>query len=294
MGLEVVSRIVVVGLGIGSIYALIAIGLNLLWGTMRILNIAHGSLLMLGAYTAYWLFTLYRLSPFHSALIAAFGCAVLGLVVYRVLFAKSLRTAASLESLEANSLLIFFGVVMIIDNATSLIWGADVRTYSYLTTRITLLGTPIGLNRLITALISIGGCLGLFFYLQKTLFGKAVRAVIQDKDAAQLVGVDTRRVYVFCFTVAFAMAGLSGTLLSMLYAFTPFTGMSYTIYAFIVIILGGLGNILGTLIGGLVLGLVVTLGIYLTTPGYGFIIMYLLFILVILFMPSGILGKAIR
>jgi branched-chain amino acid transport system permease protein len=261
---------------------------------MRLLNVAHGDFIMLGAYVAYWLFTLYGISPLHSAFLAALACGVLGLIVYKTLFARSLQKAVSLESLEASSLLIFFGVMMILQGAASLLWGADVRAYSHLTQRVAFLGVSIGFNRLLTALIAIAACLVLYLFLQVTLFGKAVRAVIQDQQAAQLLGVDTRKIYIFCFVIAFGLAGFTGTLLSMLYAFTPFSGMSYTIYAFIVVILGGLGNLLGTLVGALILGLVVTFGVSLTTPGYGFIIMYLFFIFVILFMPAGIFGKARR
>lgn len=294
MPIDVIGRTFIIGLGIGCIFALIAMGLNLLWGTMRLLNVAHGDLIMLGAYTGYWLFILYEISPFRSAFIAALVCAGIGLIVYKILFAKSLRKVASLETLEANSLLIFFGFGMIIESVVSLLWGANVRAYSYLTNNVRLISISIGLNRLLSALIAIVGCLLLYTYLQKSFFGKAVRAVIQDKDAAELMGIDTRKIYIFCFMTAFGLAGFTGGLLSMLYAFTPFSGFSYTIYAFIVIILGGLGNLLGTLIGGLILGLIITFGVSLTTPGYGFIIMYLMFILVILLMPAGILGKAIR
>jgi len=294
MELTDIFRILIVGLAIGCIYALIGIGLNLLWGTMRILNVAHGQIIMLGAYTAFWLFTLYGVSPLVSSLVAAFGCTALGLLVYKVIFARSLKAAKTLVSLEANSLLIFFGLIMIVENVAVLLWSPQIRALSYLTTRVTLLGIPLGLNRLVPALIAIAVCLALFYFLQRTLFGKAIRALIQDKEGTQLMGVDTSKIYLFCFAVSFAIAGLTGSLLIMLYSFTPFTGMSYTIYAFIVIILGGLGELLGTLVGGLLLGLIVTLGISITTPGYGFIIMYLLFILVIVFMPKGIFGKARR
>jgi len=294
MGLEAVFRIVILGLAIGCVYALIAIGLNLLWGTMRLLNVAHGDLIMLGAYTAYWLFTLYGVSPLQSAIVAAIGCGALGLLVYKVIFARSLKTVKELQRLEAKSLLIFFGLSMLIQNIASLLWGADVRKYTYLVNNVTLLSTPVPLNKLLAALISIVVCAGFYIFLRRTLFGKAVRAVIQDKRATQLAGIDTNKVYIFCFGIAFALAGLAGALLSMLYVFTPAAGMTYTIFAFIVIILGGLGNLLGTLIGGLLLGLIVTLGVSLATPGYAFIIMYLLFIFVILFMPAGILGRTLR
>ena len=294
MELGNISTILVMGLTIGCIYAAIAVGLNLLYGTMRMLNIAHGTLIMLGAYTAYWLFTIYKISPLLSTIFAALGGAVIGLIVYRVLFRSSIRTAKSLESLEGTSLLIFFGFLILMENVALLSWGADFRGYSYLSAAVQILGTPVALNRLSAALIAVAVCLAFYIFLQRTLFGKAVRAVIQDKDATQLAGIDTGKIYLFCFGVAFAMAGLAGALISMFYSITPFIGLPYTMMAFVVIILGGLGNILGSLVGGLILGLVITAVVAYTTPGFAFITQYLIFILVILFMPQGLFGRRAR
>jgi branched-chain amino acid transport system permease protein len=258
------------------------------------LNVAHGTLIMLGAYLAYWLFTIYKISPLISALIAAVGGTILGLIVYKLLFSSSIRKAKSLENLEGNSLLIFFGLLILFENIALLLWGADFRGYSYLKRPVEILGTTLALNRLSAALIAIVVCLGFYIFLQRTLFGKAVRAVIQDKDATQLVGIDTGKVYMFCFGVAFGMAALAGALVSMFYAITPFIGLPYTLMAFVVIILGGLGNILGSLVGGLILGLVITAVVSFTSPGFGPIIQYLILILVIYFMPQGIFGRRIR
>ena len=286
-----IPSILVMGLTIGCIYAVIAVGLNLLYGAMRMLNIAHGSLIMLGAYTAYWLFTIHNISPLFSAILAALGGGIMGLVVYKLIFASSIRTAKSLESLEGASLLIFFGLLILIENVASLSWGTDFRGYTYLAKALTIWGTPVALNRVSAALIAIVVCLAIFIFLQRTLFGKAVRAVIQDKDATQLAGVNTGKIYIFCFVVGFAMAGLAGALISMFYSINPFMGLPYTMMAFVVIILGGLGNILGSLVGGLILGLVITAVVSYTTPGFAFIVQYLILILVILIMPQGIFGR---
>ncbi len=294
MELAHISTILIMGLTIGCIYAVIAVGLNLLYGTMRMLNVAHGTLIMLGAYLAYWLFTKYNISPLISAIIAAVGGTIIGLIVYKLLFSSTIRKAKSLESLEGTSLLIFFGLLILFENIALLSWGSDFRGYSYLKRPVEILGTPLALNRLSAALIAIVVCLAFYIFLQRTLFGKAVRAVIQDKDATQLVGIDTGKVYMFCFGVAFGMAALAGALISMFYAITPFIGLPYTLMAFVVIILGGLGNILGSLVGGLILGLIITTVVALTSPGFGPIVQYLILILVIYFMPQGIFGRRIR
>jgi len=294
MDLAYIFTILLMGLTLGCIYAVIAVGLNLLYGTMRMLNVAHGALIMLGAYLAYWLFTIYKISPLISAIIAAVGGTILGLIVYKLLFSSSIRKAKSLENLEGTSLLIFFGLLILFENIALLSWGADFRGYSYLKRPVEILGITLALNRLSAALIAIVVCLGFYIFLQKTLFGKAVRAVIQDKDATQLVGIDTGKVYMFCFGVAFGMAALAGALVSMFYSITPFIGLPYTLMAFVVIILGGLGNILGSLVGGLILGLIITAVVSFTTPGFGPITQYLILILVIYFMPQGIFGRRIR
>ena len=294
MELETLNRICVMGLTIGCIYALTAVGLNLLWGTMRMLNVSHGSLIMLGAYTSYWFYTLFHIGTFISAIIAMAGGAILGLILYKLFFSSELRKAKSLESLEVYSYLIFFGVLIALDNIAALLWTGDLRGYSYLSDSVMILGVPLPLNRLAASLAAIIVCLGFYLFLQKSLLGKTIRAVIQDKDATQLVGVNLDNIYMICFSAAFAMAGLAGALISMFYSISPYMGLPYCLTAFVVVILGGLGNILGSLVGGLLLGLVITGGVAILSPGYGFLIQYLIFILVIIFMPSGIFGRRIR
>ena len=291
---ETALRILVLGITIGCIYTLIGIGLNLLWGTMRILNVAHGSLIMLGAYVAYWLFTFYSISPFIGAIIAIGGGAALGLLIYKALFSTIIRKEKSVESLEIQSYLIFFGFLIILDNAASLAWSANYRSYTYLVGSVNILGMSLPLNRLIASLVAIGVSLGFHVFLQRTLFGKAVRALIQDRYATEVVGVRIDRVYIFCFCSGFAMAGLSGTLLSLFYAISPYMGLPYALMAFVIVIIGGSGNMLGSLIGGILLGVIMTAGVHFTAPTFSPVILYLVFVLVILFKPAGILGRRLR
>ena len=294
MDLGVAWRVLIFGLTLGALYAVIAIGLNLLWGTMRLLNICHGDIIMLGAYVTYWLLTLLGISPLISAIIAAVACAGLGLLTYKLLFSSILKKTKSLQTLEGYSLLVFFGVLIIIENSAVLLFGADLRGYSYLTDSVSILNLPLAMNRLIASVIAILVCLALYFFLNLTLFGKAVQALIQDKEATEIIGVNTKRIYLFCFCAAFGMAGIAGTLISMFYTITPFIGLSYSMMAFMVVILGGLGNFLGSLVGGLIIGIATTAGVALTSPGYMFIIQYVLFITIILFLPQGIFGKKVR
>ena len=291
MDLARLLQILSTGLIIGGIYALIAVGLNLIYGTMRLLNIAHGELIMLGAYITFWLYTLYGVSPLVSMFIVLAISAVIGLIVCRVIFLPIIKTSKSVVVLESNSLLIFFGLSIIFSNLASLMWTADIRGYSYLTKVIHIAGVPLMSNRLLALGVSLVVCLACYFLLQKTMLGKAVRALIQDREASHIVGINVNLIYTFSFCLAFAMAGLAGCLMSMFYEITPFMGLPYTIVAFIVIVLGGLGNIFGSLLGGFFLGILETVGVSITSPGLRPILSYALFILIILIRPQGIFTR---
>ncbi len=272
---------------------MIAVGLNMIYGTMRLLNIAHGEVIMLGAYGTFWLYTLYGVSPLLSVFIVMGGAALIGAFICRGIFFPIITSSKSVTILESNSLLIFYGLSIIFTNMASLLWTTDARGYSYMTNVVHILGVPLMANRLWALGISLCVCVFFYVLLQKTMLGKAIRALIQERDASLLVGVNPDLIYYFSFTVSFALAGLAGCLLSMFYEITPFMGLPYTITAFIVIVLGGLGNVMGSLVGGIMLGLVETVGVSLTSPGWRPILTYSLFILIIVLRPRGIFGKGV-
>ncbi len=277
----------------GGIYALIAVGLNLIYGTMRLLNIAHGEVIMIGAYIAYWLFTLYGVSPFFSLIFSALVAMVLGIVICKIIFLPMIRTVKSEETIQSTSLLLFFAISIVFTNVVSLLWTPDIRGYSYMTRVITVFGVPLMLNRLTAFLVALVISISTYLIIQKTMIGTAIRALIQDRVAAKLVGINSNKIYHLSFVLAFGIAGLTGALLSMIYEISPFMGFSYTTTAFVIIVLGGLGNILGSLIGGFIIGLVETVGISITSPGFQSIISYGIFIAVILIRPKGIFGKGL-
>ncbi len=279
------------GMIIGSIYALIAVGLNLIYGTMRLLNIAHGELIMIGAYTTYWMFVLFGISPLYSMIIVLFFNSLIGIITCKLFFVSLIKDTKSASDLESNSLLIFFGLSIIFSNTASLLWTADIRGYTYMSKVITIAGVPLMHNRLLAFGVSLLVCGVCIFMIRKTMLGKAIRALIQEREAAQLVGIPSGKIYYLSFAIAFALAGLAGSLLSMFYEMTPFMGMPYTITAFIVIVLGGLGNITGSLLGGFLLGLFETIGVGLTSPGLRPILSYSIFIIIILLRPQGLFMK---
>lgn len=294
MDLTVILQILTIGLTVGALYALIAVGLNLIYGTMRLLNIAHGELIMIGAYLTYTLFTRLGVSPLISMFLVMAVAIAFGVFVCAAIFLPIIKKSTSAGSLEASSLLVFFGISIILTNVACLVWSADIRGYSYLTNMVTIAGVSIMYNKVVAFGMALLVCFGCYFLLQKTLLGTAVRALIQDREAARLVGINTSFIYYFSFGTGFAMAGLAGCLLSMFYEITPFIGMPYTIVAFIVIVLGGLGNLLGSLVGGFLLGLLEAIGVSVTSPGYRPILSYAIFVLVILLRPEGIFTRKKR
>ncbi len=294
MDLTSILQVLSVGLTVGALYALIALGLNLIYGTMRLLNIAHGELIMIGAYITYSLFTRLGLSPLISIFLVMAVSLVMGLLICAGIFMPIIKKSKSVHVVEANSLLIFYGLSIILTNVACLIWKTDIRGYSYMTKMVSIGGVSLMYNKVVVLVVALIVCIGCYLVLQKTLLGKAVRALIQDREAARLVGINTSSIYFFSFGMAFAMAGLAGALLSMFYEITPFMGMSYTIVAFIVVVLGGLGNLFGSLIGGFLLGILEAIGVSITSPGYRPLLSYAVFVLVILLRPEGIFTKRKR
>ena len=281
----------IAGLITGGMYALVAIGLNLQYGLMRVMNIAHGEFLMLGAYLAYWAYVLARLSPL-VALPAIFVILFLvGLLVHWLCFRRIARAAPSVEVLEARSLLVGFGLMFLLQNAAFLAWGADLRGYEYLATPVEIAGTRLGANRLVVFLFAVGVSLLLIAILRFTLLGKAVRAMMQSPTGAQLVGIDTAVLHPVVFGAGLALAGVAGALLSMIYEISPAMGEPYTVTALIVITLGGLGSAPGSLIGGLLLGLVETIGTHLSNPSLKMLLSYGVFVAVLVLRPRGLFAR---
>ena len=282
--------VVVGGLTTGGIYALVALGLNLQYGLMRVLNVAHGEFLMLGAYLTYALHTGWGVNPLLTLLITGPTAFAVGLALHRLLYARLLEGDAP-EALESRSLLLSFGLMFALQNAALLVWSADLRGYSYLALPLHWLGTVFPANRVLAAGVALGLGTAFYVYLRLSLTGKAVRALMQEPEGARLVGVDTARVHALCFGAGIAMSAVTGSLVSMLFELTPFMGLPYTVTALVVVILGGLGNMLGCLAAGLLLGLVETAGVYLASSDIRVISSYAVLSLILILRPSGLFGR---
>ena len=290
MSPTLVVDIVVGGLITGGIYALVALGLNLQYGLMRVLNVAHGEFLMMGAYLTYSLHTAWGVNPLLTLLItgpASFGA---GLVLHRLLYARVLAGEAA-EALESRSLLLSFGLLFVLQNAALLLWSADLKGYSYLAVPLHFLGSVFPANRLVAAAVALAVSLAFYVFLQQSFLGKAIRALMQDPEGAQLAGINLSRVHGLCFGIGIAMSAVTGSLISMLFELTPFIGLPYTVTALVVVILGGLGNVVGSLLGGLILGLVETASVYLAASDIRLIASYAVLSLILILKPSGLFGR---
>jgi branched-chain amino acid transport system permease protein len=272
----------------GGLYALIALGLNLQYGLMRVLNVAHGEFLMLGGYLTYLLHVHLGVDPLATILVSgpvAFGG---GVLVHGLLFRRLLRQEKTREELEANSLLLSFGLLFILQNGALLLWSADLRGYQYLDRPLRLLGAVYPANRVVAFAAAAALTAALLLFLRGTLAGTAVRALMQDPTGARLVGVRVGRAHALSFGLGVALAAVTGSLLSTLFELTPFIGLPYTITALVVIILGGLGSVTGSLLGGLILGVVESLGVHFTSPDLRMAITYGVLALVLALRPYGL------
>lgn len=284
-------ELVFAGLVVGGVYALVAVGLNLQYGLMRILNVAHGEFLMLGAYLAYWAHLLSGWSPLLFLPAVFMVLMVLGMAIHRLCFRRLVATTPDVEAFEARSLLVTFGLMFIAQNAALLAWGGDLRGYDYLAEPVRVLGVLIAANRLVAFACALLIGVALILVLRGTLLGKAVRAMMQAPIGAALVGIDTRLLHPVMFGVGLGLAGVAGALLSMTYEVSPAMGEAYTVTALIVITLGGLGSVGGSLAGGLLLGVVETIGTHLTNPSLRMLLSYGVFIAVLIARPRGLFAR---
>lgn len=279
------------GLITGGIYALVALGLNLQYGLMRILNIAHGEFLMLGAYLTWMAHTTLGLSPLAMIPVSFLVLMALGIVIHRLCFRRLAATSPNLDVFEARGLMVAFGLMFVVQNFASWVWGGDLRGYDYLASPVAIGQAQFAGNKLLVFGLALLFSGALIVLLRTTLLGKGVRALMQSPVGAQLVGIDTARLHPLMFGVGLGLSGMAGALLSMAYTISPSMGEPYTVTALIVITLGGFGSMSGALLGGLLLGVIEALGMHFTNPSLKALLSYAVFIAVLLLRPRGLFAK---
>ena len=349
MNLVTVLDILIGGLLIGGIYALIAMGLSLQYGVSRVLNVAHGEFIMLGAFITWGLYTTVHINPLISLAIVGPIIFIIGFLLHRTFFRHLLTSSPVLGEIiilgaliswaiyellkatntgnpliaiiigipvavvldfilhktlfkgmgasppsqaafEGSSLLATFGILYIIQNIAIIVWTSSSKGYTFLASPVNLAGAVFGANRLVTLGFAVAIGLAFYLFLVRTRLGKAIRAAAQDPTTAGLMGVNINQVLALCFGFGAALAGVAGVLYSMCFSISATMGLERTIIAIIVVVLGGLGSIPGSFIGGLLLGIIGEIVKHFE-PSLALAAYYVIFILLLMIRPKGIMGK---
>lgn len=275
------------GLMMGFVYALVAVGLSLTWGVLDVINFAHGEFLMLSMYSAFWLYTFFRLDPliswpFETALIFGVGVATYKLIIRRVIDGPGL-----------SALLATFGLSLVLRNLAQFLWTPNYRflNQTLVTDKKLVLGPVVlGMPQVVAAAGSVAMTFALFYFIRNTRMGRAIQATALDKDAAKLMGINTEQVYAITFGIGGACVGVAGALLSTFFPVHPESGALYSLLAFVIVALGGFGNMKGALQAGLIIGVAEALGGFLLGTQFKYAIVFLIYLLVMQFKPKGLFG----
>jgi len=283
---ETILQLTINGLLLGGIYALIAIGLTLIFGVVRIINFAQGEFLMIGMFATFWIFSLLKIDPYIAIFIFTPLLFLLGMGTERVII-KPIQNAPALAQIFST-----FGLSIVLQNGALMFWKSDYRSIetAYSNAMVSWAGLMINVPRLIAFLVAVGIVIFLYLFLQRTYLGKAMSAVAQDRDAAQLMGVDINKIYMLAFGLGIGLEGLAGALIMPIYATYPTVGFTFGLIAFVVVVLGGLGNMIGAFLGGLVIGLVESFSGFYISPELNTAIYFLIFVLVLIIRPQGLMG----
>ena len=279
-------QVVVNSLLLGGVYALIAAGFNLIYGVMDVINCAQADLMMIAMYTSYWIYTLYGLHPLTALIIAPPLLFIFGVLIQRLIIDRLLGAPLFTQAIATISL------GYILQNLALIFWKEDYRMiWTDYTTAIIRVGIPLSLPRLVSLLSSIAIIAILYITLTKTDFGRQIRAVSQNRDAAALVGINVRKTYALVFGIGAACAGIAGVFTSTFYYAYPTVGSIFLLRMFVVVVLGGCGNLLASIAGGLIVGLAEGIGAFIIGPSWKEAIYMIAFLITLAVKPTGIFGE---
>ena len=292
--IEAVAQNLVFGILLGALYGLAAVGIAMVFGVTKFLNVAHGELLMFGGYATFWLFNLFGLDPFLSLPLTIIFLLLIGVVLYQLLFVRMVKLSE--EEKIKNTMLIGFGLTLILQNIALTLWTANDRgvTTSYASEAFTWLGVRFPYVRVAGLAISLVCLFALQLFLRRTYTGKAIRATVEDWEAASLVGIDVQKVYLLSFLLGTALAGVAGALVLVSYSVSPSIGLHWTLKSLIVMVLGGVGNFMGTFVGGILLGATESATAFFISGNYREVVGLILFLLILIFRPQGLFGAKER
>jgi branched-chain amino acid transport system permease protein len=290
--MEVVLQTIANGITVGALYGLVALGLGLLMGVMKFLNIAHGTFIILGGYLSFWLFTLWGIDPFLSIPLVIIAMFLIGLALYMVALSPLLKLPTIGMRID-TSMLVTFGLIWVLDNVMTILWTPDTRTIMtpYTGETIKIFGARFSITGLGGLGVAVLVALALYFILSRTYFGKHIRAATQDAEAASLCGINVHRIYLFSSGIAIALAGVAGVIIVLTYSVSSSGGISWLLIAFVVMILAGEGNINAIIPAGVVFGLLEAGSVLIVGVPYRQAIALLVFIVVLMFKPQGLFAK---
>ncbi|WP_315772819.1 MULTISPECIES: branched-chain amino acid ABC transporter permease [unclassified Bradyrhizobium] len=280
------------GLVLGGMYALIALGLTLQYGVARIMNLSYGESLVAAAFGTLSLYSGLQLSPLLALLLAMPVAGLLNWLLYRLLLQRLIRRSKDAGAQEVDSILVTFGVLFVIQGVMLVAFGGQYYSYSYLSIPVTVLGSTLAVNRLVALGFAALIGTGVYLALTRTRIGTAVRAVAVDANAARLVGIDVAWLAGLAFAFGGGLVAAGGVLVSMFLTFNASMGVVFTMKALVVVIMGGVGNVMGALAAGLLLGVVETAVARLVDPGLTLAATFAMFLAVLLIRPTGLFGKA--
>jgi len=285
--IDAVAQLGVSTVLLGGIYALIAVGLTLIFGIMRVVNFAHGEFLMLGMYLAFWSFTLWHVDPYFVLFVAIPLFFVVGLVTYVLVMRGVIAASHNVQIFTT------FGLSILLQNVALVAWSGDFRFVRpwHLHVALRIGGTTFNLSQVVAFVIAVALTIALIAFMKWTHTGRVMRATAQDRDAATLMGIDTDRVYKLTFAIGIAAVGAAGVLVAPLYSVYPTAGLQFVLLSYVVVVLGGLGDMAGALIGSLIVAAVEVAGSYVFGIAWKEIFYFLLFILVLVFRPAGLFGQ---
>ena len=282
--------ILVSGFLLAGTYVLIAMGLNLQYGVARIMNLANGEVLIAGALAAFWLSTNAEISPLITIFLLAPTAFAVNWLIYKILLRPLVKRSKSRGQLEVDSILATFGLSFIMVGLMLVVHG-EFYTYEFLSQPITILSSIVAMNRFIAFILAVLVAISLYFWLNHTRAGSALRAVAVSPQAAGLVGIDVPRVAAIAFALGGSVTAIGGALISTFITLDGSVGVVFTMKALIIVILGGVGDIRGAVFAALILGIVETSVATLIDPGLTLAAAYLIFVLILLFRPQGLFGR---
>ncbi len=288
MTVELLLQTLLSGVLFGLVYALVAIGLTLIFGVMDIVNFAHGEFLMFGMYAAFWGFALWGLDPIVTLPLTTLLLFGVGVAVYRLVI-RRITDAPMLSQIFAT-----FGLMIFFRGLAQYLWKPDFRSvdHTIVAGKVAFAGLQFGLPQVVAALGAVATTAAVWAFLRFTRLGAALEATAADKEAAALMGIDAQKMFALAWGIGAACAGVAGALLATYYPVFPEVGSTFILVAFVLVALGGFGSVVGAFWAGILVGIVEVLGGFLWDPAYKMVLVLSLYLIVVWFRPQGLMGKA--